>query len=121
MIDLHQGVLELFAEAQYLARPRRLHHRVLSYEEQRRLVRSFRPRERNRIKGRWRRRIASELRMERPRYVIEPLPRSDHVHHGSTQTRTCSRCGAIEELRPGLDRWQHMTKYGRCVMLEKKT
>jgi hypothetical protein len=136
--DLHEGIVGLFEEAQYLGRPPRLMRPFLSPDEERAFRRAYesradrrawlreyrrRPERRKALmvqKDAYRRRIDQALRVKRPRYEVVPLfpyeiAAQPAVHQGPTVTRTCSSCGHIEELRPGLNRWQHMTPYGACV------
>jgi len=114
VIDLHEGVLRLFEEAQHLGQPRKL--RVVCREVQRKLRAAFRPREREQRRCKRLQRIARELRAARKSYVIEPLPQSfGPAHQGEILTRQCAHCGAVEELRAGLSRWQHITPHGACV------
>jgi hypothetical protein len=109
-------VLELFAEAQHLGRPRKLRPAVLSFEEQRKLRNAFAPRKRARRAAGRLRRIDLELRAKRKSHDMIGQEPGDHaVHQGQTQTRTCGYCGRVEELRPGLSRWQHISHYGACV------
>jgi hypothetical protein len=96
MLDLHEGILELFGDAQR-AGVRRVwrRRRDEGLETDGHCVRLLAKYERAR-------RIDSDLRAIRAArgpYVIETLP---------VERSTCSDCGGVIERRAGLSYWQHM-------------
>jgi len=124
MYELHEQVAELFEEAQELGGAFvKLQKPVRLWDAREPATRASKLR----VKNEWRRRIDRELRAlraarraalpppparTRPKIQLPPLP---PPHAGSTVTRRCVTCGQLEELRPGLTHWQHMTKYGACL------
>jgi hypothetical protein len=115
MIDLREGIVELFDEAQRLVRPGRMLRSFLSCEELRLFKSAYQRRpERRKVKNEWRRRIDRELRAKRPVYAVTSLP-VPQAHAGATLVRRCVTCGAAEELRHGIAHWQHITKFGVCA------
>lgn len=129
--DLHEGIVALFEEAQLLGRSWRAFRPALSVEEERQFRRAYanradrrawvreyrrRPERRKaavKMKDAYRKRVDRLLRSRRPKFEIVSIVPFD-VHQGETISRYCARCGNVEELRPGLNRWQHMTPYGAC-------
>ncbi len=102
-LDLREGVVELFEAASRLGhRGRRYRPPLLAPHEQRAFD--------NARQARTDRRVNRAMRARRPRYEITPI--------GVTRTRVCPSCGCVEELRPGVDRWQHMSPYQRCAQLQ---
>jgi hypothetical protein len=102
-LDLRPGIFELFEEAALLGKrsPGYRKPPLLAPHEQRAFD--------NARQARTDRRVNRAMRARRVSYLITPV--------GVTKTRTCASCGAVEELRPGVERWQHMTPYQRCVQL----
>jgi hypothetical protein len=102
-LDLRPGIFELFEEAALLGKrsPGYRKPPLLAPHEQRVFD--------NARQARADRRVNRAMRARRPKYEIIPI--------GVTRTRVCPSCGCVEELRPGMSRWQHMTAYQRCVQL----
>lgn len=96
MLDLHEGVLELFAEAQRLGQRYRVRGVFLPPSESQRRGRKIS----RALRAAWR---ALRARSRPRRIVHKPC---------ASEPGTCPRCGARTELREGLT---HPIHFGACT------